>query len=85
MIAWATSCDWAGVPDTSPSGHEAIGVVQALGPEADRYITVGDRVILGLGGTGESQSGEQRRRDEIDLHSSSFRHAPIVAPASSRT
>lgn len=44
--------DWAGVPDTSPLGHEAIGEVIALGPDADRYIAVGDRVILGLGGTG---------------------------------
>lgn len=44
--------DWDGVPNTSPVGHEAIGVVQALGPGADRYISVGDRVILGLGGTG---------------------------------
>ena len=44
--------DWVGVPDTSPVGHEAIGVVTALGPGAERYISVGDRVILGLGGTG---------------------------------
>jgi propanol-preferring alcohol dehydrogenase len=44
--------DWVGVPDTMPVGHEAIGTVEALGPEAERYIAVGDRVILGLGGTG---------------------------------
>ena len=44
--------DWAGVPDTSPVGHEAIGVVTALGENADPSIQVGDRVILGLGGTG---------------------------------
>ncbi len=44
--------DWAGVPDTMPVGHEAIGTVEALGQGADRYIAVGDRVILGLGGTG---------------------------------
>lgn len=44
--------DWAGVPDTMPVGHEAIGVVEALGPGAERYIEVGDRVILGLGGSG---------------------------------
>ena len=44
--------DWVGVPDTSPVGHEAIGVVTALGPGAERYVSVGDRVILGLGGTG---------------------------------
>ena len=44
--------DWAGVPDTSPVGHEAIGVVTAVGENADPSIQVGDRVILGLGGTG---------------------------------
>ncbi len=44
--------DWAGVPDTMPVGHEGIGVVEALGPGAERYIDIGDRVILGLGGSG---------------------------------
>lgn len=44
--------DWAGVPRSGVVGHEAIGVVTALGPEAERYVQVGDRVILGLGGTG---------------------------------
>jgi propanol-preferring alcohol dehydrogenase len=44
--------DWAGVPPNMPLGHEGIGIVQELGPGADRYIAVGDRVILGLGGTG---------------------------------
>ena len=44
--------DWMGVPPNMPLGHEGIGVVQALGPGADRYISVGDRVVLGLGGTG---------------------------------
>jgi len=33
-------------------GHEATGVVEALGPGAERYSKVGDRVILGLGGAG---------------------------------
>ena len=33
-------------------GHEAIGIVEELGPGADRFTAVGDRVILGLGGTG---------------------------------
>jgi propanol-preferring alcohol dehydrogenase len=33
-------------------GHEAIGVVDALGPGAERFVAVGDRVILGLGGMG---------------------------------
>lgn len=44
--------DWAGIPSTMPLGHEGIGIVAALGPGADRYVAVGDRVILGLGGTG---------------------------------
>ena len=44
--------DWQGVPRTGVIGHEAIGVVEALGPGAERYTAVGDRVILGLGGTG---------------------------------
>ena len=44
--------DWVGVPRSGVVGHEAIGVVEALGPGADRYAQVGDRVILGLGGTG---------------------------------
>jgi propanol-preferring alcohol dehydrogenase len=44
--------DWAGVPPNMPLGHEGIGIVQELGSGADRYVAVGDRVILGLGGTG---------------------------------
>ncbi len=44
--------DWAGVPNTCPIGHEAIGVVDELGPGAERFVAVGDRVILGLGGSG---------------------------------
>lgn len=44
--------DWAGLPNNMPLGHEGIGIVEALGPGADRYIAVGDRVILGLGGSG---------------------------------
>ncbi len=44
--------DWVGVPTSGVLGHEAIGVVAALGPGAERYSAVGDRVILGLGGTG---------------------------------
>ena len=48
--------DWAGVgiDGERPLGHEAIGVVEALGPGAERWVAVGDRVILGLGGTGGS-------------------------------
>jgi alcohol dehydrogenase, propanol-preferring len=44
--------DWAGVPRTGGLGHEAIGVVESLGPGADRFVATGDRVILGLGGMG---------------------------------
>jgi propanol-preferring alcohol dehydrogenase len=44
--------DWHGVPRTGGIGHEAIGTVEALGPGADRFVDVGDRVILGLGGMG---------------------------------
>ena len=43
--------DWFG-PMSGGVGHEAIGVVQKLGPGAERHVAVGDRVILGLGGTG---------------------------------
>jgi propanol-preferring alcohol dehydrogenase len=44
--------DWFGVPGTMSLGHEGIGVVEALGPDADTFVSVGDRVILGLGGAG---------------------------------
>lgn len=44
--------DWAGIPRTGIVGHEAIGVVEALGAGAERFVAPGDRVILGLGGTG---------------------------------
>lgn len=44
--------DWANVPLADAVGHEAIGIVEALGAGAERYSAVGDRVILGLGGTG---------------------------------
>jgi propanol-preferring alcohol dehydrogenase len=37
---------------SSGLGHEAIGIVEALGPGAERFVQVGDRVILGLGGMG---------------------------------
>lgn len=43
--------DWNGLT-MDACGHEAIGVVEALGPGADKFAAVGDRVILGLGGTG---------------------------------
>jgi len=44
--------DWTGLPRSGALGHEAIGVVDALGPGAERHVAVGDRVILGLGGMG---------------------------------
>ncbi len=44
--------DWFGVPGSGEIGHEAIGIVEALGPGAERFVSVGDRVILGLGGAG---------------------------------
>lgn len=44
--------DWMGVPRAGGLGHEAIGVVEALGPGADGFVALGDRVILGLGGMG---------------------------------
>ncbi len=44
--------DWFGVPRSGTLGHEAIGVVEALGPRAEGVVEVGDRVILGLGGAG---------------------------------
>lgn len=43
---------WAGLPPSAVIGHEAIGVVESLGPGAHRYVAEGDRVILGLGGAG---------------------------------
>lgn len=43
--------DWYGMRPES-IGHEAIGIVEELGTGAERYVSVGDRVILGLGGTG---------------------------------
>ena len=43
--------DWNGIRPPVV-GHEAIGVVERLGAGAERFATVGDRVILGLGGTG---------------------------------
>jgi alcohol dehydrogenase, propanol-preferring len=43
--------DWYGMRPEA-IGHEAIGIVEELGPGAERYTSVGQRVILGLGGTG---------------------------------
>ena len=44
--------DWGLPGEGMPLGHEAIGIVEALGAGAERYVSVGDRVILGLGGAG---------------------------------
>jgi propanol-preferring alcohol dehydrogenase len=35
-----------------PLGHEGIGIVEELGPGAELFVQKGDRVILGLGGSG---------------------------------
>ena len=43
--------DWYGMRPES-IGHEAIGIVESLGAGAERFVKEGDRVILGLGGTG---------------------------------
>jgi len=46
--------DWPGysAPGASRLGHEGIGVVEMLGTGAEKFVRVGDRVILGLGGSG---------------------------------
>lgn len=49
--------DWRGVPQSGSLGHEAIGIVEALGPGAERFTSVGTRVILGLGGMGGGWCG----------------------------
>jgi len=43
--------DWYGMQPPS-LGHEAIGIVEALGPGAERFVKIGDRVVVGLGGSG---------------------------------
>ena len=39
-------------PYPTPMGHEGIGIIEELGPGAEKFIKKGDRVILGLGGMG---------------------------------
>lgn len=39
-------------PFPVPLGHEGIGIVEELGPGAEKFVKPGDRVILGLGGAG---------------------------------
>jgi alcohol dehydrogenase, propanol-preferring len=43
---------WGRSDGPMPLGHEGVGTVVELGPGAERYVSVGDRVILGLGGAG---------------------------------
>ena len=43
--------DWVKTPAPFPIGHEAIGIVEELGPGSEEFVKIGDRVILGLGGT----------------------------------
>jgi len=43
--------DWPVAKPPFPLGHEAIGIIEELGPGAERFVKIGDRVILGLGGT----------------------------------
>lgn len=44
--------EWMQLPTPRPLGHEGIGIVEEMGPDSESDIKVGDRVILGLGGTG---------------------------------
>jgi alcohol dehydrogenase, propanol-preferring len=46
--------DWPGLVPKKPIaiGHEGIGVVEALGPGAEKFVNAGDRIIVGLGGLG---------------------------------
>lgn len=46
--------DWPSFVRPFPTrmGHEGIGIVEELGPGAEKFIQKGDRVILGLGGSG---------------------------------
>ena len=44
--------DWPGFEPPFHLGHEAIGIVEELGPGAEAFVQEGDRVILGLGGAG---------------------------------
>jgi propanol-preferring alcohol dehydrogenase len=46
--------DWPSFvrPFPIPMGHEGIGIIEELGPGAEKFGQKGDRVILGLGGSG---------------------------------
>ena len=83
--------DWLGIPGTGSLGHEGIGIVEALGPGADRYVAVGDRVILGLGGAGGAYwcgaceyclSGQTRLCNHTEALMGTFaEYLPVFAPA----
>jgi len=83
--------DWMGVPATGPLGHEGIGIVTALGPGAERSVSVGDRVILGLGGAGGAYwcgaceyclRGEPRLCDQAQALMGTFaEYVAVYAPA----
>jgi len=83
--------DWIGVPGTGPLGHEGIGTVEALGPGAERWVSPGDRVILGLGGAGGAYwcgaceyclGGEPRLCDHAQALMGTFaEYLPVHAPA----
>ena len=49
--------DWVKSPTPFPLGHEAIGIIEELGPGSEDFVKVGDRVILGLGGWGKYWCG----------------------------
>ncbi len=53
--------DWAGLPRDMPLGHEGIGVVEALGPGAERYVSVGDRGQAAVVRAGRHGDGHVRR------------------------
>ncbi|MHA2006995.1 MAG: zinc-dependent alcohol dehydrogenase [Promethearchaeota archaeon] len=44
--------DWPIMQPPFPLGHEAIGIVEEVGADAEAFVQKGDRVILGLGGSG---------------------------------
>ncbi len=48
---------WMKVPTPFLIGHEAIGIVEELGPGSEQFVKIGDRVILGLGGWGKYWCG----------------------------
>ena len=83
--------DWAGVPGMGSLGHEGIGIVEALGPGAEEFVAVGDRVILGLGGAGGAFwcgscryciSGHPRLCEKTQALMGTFaEYLPVWAPA----